>query len=93
MKRTISIFLLSLLLLFMTACGGSVGSSYCVTQNAPLIESPRVNLNVLDSEYKYYTFYDVDTGVIYLVLDCNQYSTVITPLYNADGTLRTVSFP
>lgn len=88
MRRTIFVMLLiSLVCILLTGCNKtSNGSAVYVAPNVP---TEYADFEIIESnEWEgWAVVYDRNTGVMYVILDGFQ-STGMTPIYNADGTLK-----
>lgn len=84
MKRKIFTTILCLIYLFaLTACAN--------TNKTTDFSNKYVDLEILEDTYNGRVLVDRDTGVLYLwYRDGNQYAQ-LTPLYNADGSLKNIS--
>ena len=81
MKRLLSLLLVFLLLLFLACCD----------EKKAAVEKPSRAIDTLvyigSQNNDFYYYYDKDTKVMYVVY-IDIYKAGITPLYNADGTLK-----
>lgn len=83
MKRKILILGLWVCILGLTACDD-------FSEETDYFSSNYVNLEVVESVENGVIYVDKDTGVLYLWLrNYQEYS--MTPLYNADGSLKNIS--
>lgn len=85
MKKKILAIVLCLACLFsLTACTD-------ISKGATNFSSKYVNLEVVENTRDGRILVDRDTGVLYLwYKDLNEYGQTLTPLYNADGSLKNI---
>ena len=85
MKKIILILELCVIcLLGLTACTDK-------TKGATNFSSKYVHLEVVENTNSGRVLMDSDTGVLYLwYKDSDQYGQTLTPLYNADGSLKNI---
>lgn len=89
MKRILIFAILcGLFALFLTGCARSNVSPDFIDTSAVNFVLIKENVNVGDmNSYHHSLYYDSTTGVIYMVT-YGTYVYSVTPLYNADGTLK-----
>lgn len=86
-KKILGIILVVMLMMSLTACGVDKGSNVIDIDN--VLNSPDtslVNFEVVENNWYEAILVDKNTGVMYVWLTTN--CGGITPLYNADGTLK-----
>ena len=84
-KKMLSIFLCVFCLLGLTACGDT-------SESTIKFSSKYVNLVIIENTSTKRVLMDEDTGVLYLwYKDGGNYGQALTPLYNADGSLKNIS--
>lgn len=86
MKNKIVVIVLCLIcLLGLTSCTN-------ISEGATNFSSKYVNLEVVENTYDGRILVDINTGVLYLwYKDQNQFGQTLTPLYNADGSLKNIN--
>lgn len=83
MKKFLVFILCFILLFAFLACSKEKGDT--------VFSSKYVNLEVVEDRDFSIVLVDRDTGVLYLwYKDNNNYGQTLTPLYNADGTLKNI---
>ena len=83
-KKILATVLCLICLLGLTACTDT-------SEGATNFSSKYVNLEVVENTHDGRILVDRDTGVLYLwYKDSDQYGQTLTPLYNADGSLKNI---
>lgn len=84
MKKVLVLLLCLICVLSLAACRKERGDT--------VFSSKYVDLEVVEDNYNYIVLVDSDTGVLYLwYKDMDTYGQTLTPLYNADGTLKNIA--
>lgn len=86
MKKFVALILCLICVLSLCACGNCRSEGVRVTSS-----SKYVDLEVVENTSYTIIYVDRNTGALYLwYKDCNNYGQAMTPLYNADGTLKNI---
>jgi hypothetical protein len=84
MKKFLALTLCLVCLLGLAACNRESGTS--------VVSNKYVDLEVVKDTRYNTILVDKDTGVLYLwYKDIDNYGQTLTPLYNADGTLKNIA--
>lgn len=86
MKRIIGIILILMMVFGLTACDGKNSNVVNIDSVLATPNSKLVDFEIVDYNYYEAILVDKSTGVMYVWFTTN--CGGITPLYNADGTLK-----
>lgn len=88
MNKRIIILLTLLIVVIFVGCSGSVNADNSIPVEVNKFEMDYITSDMFNWVGDFYLYEDKETMVEYIVFNNNGYIS-ITPIYNADGTLKT----